>query len=113
MTSDEKIEITRGSGNIYRDFGYPDADVRQAKVLVAAQIIKILRTRKLTNREAERITGVSHSEFSRIKKPDLQRFTLDRLMTIAAKLAPEIDINLKIRFRPKRRDAKEQASVSL
>ncbi len=113
MTSDEAIEITRGSGNIYRDFGYPDADVRLAKDLLAAEIIKILRTRKLTNREAERISGVSHSEFSRIKKPDLKRFTLDRLMTIAAKLAPEIDINLKIRFRSKRQVAKEQAGLSL
>lgn len=112
MTSDEKLGITRGSGNIYRDFGLPDADLLQAKVLVAAQIIKILRVRKLTNRSAEQITGVNQSEFSRIKKPDLERFTLDRLMTIAAKLEPRLDIHLQIRSRPKRRRTKEQACLS-
>jgi hypothetical protein len=41
MANDD-MEIVRGGGNILRDFGYPDADVRQAKALLAAQIIKVL-----------------------------------------------------------------------
>jgi len=43
--------------------GYPDADVRQAKALMGAQIIKILDREKLSTRQAEARTGVPHSEF--------------------------------------------------
>ena len=35
-------ESVRGSGNIYRDFDVPDADVRQLKAALAAKIIKTL-----------------------------------------------------------------------
>ncbi len=30
--SDDDFELIRGSGNVYADFGYPDADVRLAKL---------------------------------------------------------------------------------
>ena len=34
------IARVRGSGNIYRDLSIPDADVRQLKAILAAEIIK-------------------------------------------------------------------------
>jgi hypothetical protein len=40
--SNEPDEIVRGSGNVFRDFGYPDADVRKAKAALGTQIMKIL-----------------------------------------------------------------------
>ena len=36
---------TRGSGNVYRDFHVPDADVRQLKAVLAAAIMKTLGSR--------------------------------------------------------------------
>lgn len=36
------IEVTRGSGNAYRDFNQPNADVLQLKAILAAEIIKAL-----------------------------------------------------------------------
>ena len=38
----EQIEFVRGSGNVFKDLGLPDADVRQTKVLLASKIIGIL-----------------------------------------------------------------------
>ncbi len=40
--SNDSIDTVRGSGNVYRDFGYPDAEIRQAKAILGAQIIRIL-----------------------------------------------------------------------
>ena len=71
--TDDSMEIVRGSGNVFRDFGYPDADVRQAKALLAAQIIKVLDAEALTTRQAEARTGIAHSEFVRIRKVNLAR----------------------------------------
>ena len=62
--SKDDFELVRGSGNIYRDFGRPDAGLEQARAITAAKIIRVLDERKLSTRDAEKLTGISHSEFS-------------------------------------------------
>ena len=78
----EKTEIVRGSGNIYRDLGRPDADVRQTKALMASEIVKILDKEKLSVRKAGELTKYNYADFSRIRNADLGRFTIDKLMMI-------------------------------
>jgi hypothetical protein len=53
MKNDD-MELVRGSGNIYRDFGRPNAGLEQARAIVAAKIINILDERKLSTRDAGR-----------------------------------------------------------
>ena len=93
------IEIEKGSGNVYRDLGYDDADLRQAKALMASQIIKILEAERLSTRAAEVRTGISHSEFARIRRVNLKRFTLDRLMIILRLLGQEVEVSVRVRKR--------------
>jgi predicted XRE-type DNA-binding protein len=95
----DEFELARGSGNVYRDFGRPNAGLEQARALVAAAIIRNLDARKLSTRDAEKLTGVSHSEFSRIRSAQLRRFTLDRMIAILGKLDPDIDVEVSIRTR--------------
>ena len=64
MTDNDDIEIVRGSGNVFRDFGYPDADVRQAKALLAAQVIKVLDAEELSTRQAEARPGLRTASLS-------------------------------------------------
>ena len=93
MNNDD-MELVRGSGNVYRDFDRPNAGLEQARAIVAAKIIGILDERKLSTRDAEKQTGVSHSEFSRIRNALLRRFTLDRMITILGKLDEEVEVNV-------------------
>ena len=95
----DDLELVRGSGNIFQDFGRQNAGVEQARALVAAEIIRALDERGLTTREAERLTGVSHSEFSRIRNANLTRFTLDRMISILGKLDEEVEVS--VAFRPR------------
>ena len=37
-----KLEVVRGSGNVFRDLGHPNADVEQFKAILAAEILKML-----------------------------------------------------------------------
>lgn len=106
--NEERAELVRGSGNVFRDFGYPDADVRQAKAIMGAQIIKILDREGLSTRQAEARTGISHSEFSRIRRASFSRFTIDRLMTILGRLGKQVRISVQVRARPQR----ERATVA-
>ena len=91
--------IVRGSGNVFRDFGYPDADVRQAKALMGAKIIKILHEAGLSTRQAEARTGVAHTEFSRIRRANFGRFTIDRLITILYHLGQEVEVSVNVQPR--------------
>lgn len=108
MTDDE-MELVRGSGNVFADFSYPDAGLRQARAIVAAQIIRTLDERHLSTREAERLTGVSHAEFSRIRNTQLRRFTLDRMITILGKLDQEVEVTVTFRSPRPNADMPQQA----
>jgi len=44
----EKLEVTRGSGNVFRDVGHKNADAEQFKAILAAEIIKALDRDRLT-----------------------------------------------------------------
>jgi predicted XRE-type DNA-binding protein len=94
--TDDDMEVVRGSGNVFRDFGYADADVRQAKALLAAQIIKVLDAEELSTRQAEAKTGIAHSEFVRIRNVNLARFTIDRLVTILGRLGQEVELTVTV-----------------
>jgi predicted XRE-type DNA-binding protein len=93
---DDDCDVIRSSGNLFPDFSYPDADMRQAKALLAAEIIKVLDDEGLSTRQAEARTGVAHSEFVRIRKVNLARFTFDQLVTILGRLGQEVEISVDV-----------------
>ena len=95
----EDSELVHGSGNVFQDFNRNDADLQQAKALMASEIIRILDGRHWTTRKAEEATGVSHADFSRIRRANLRRFTLDRLMTVLTLLGQEVEVSVNVRPR--------------
>jgi predicted XRE-type DNA-binding protein len=88
------LELVRGSGNVFRDFSRRNADLEQARAIVAAKIVRVLDKRKLSTRDAEKLTGIGHSEFSRIRNAQLRRFTLDRMIAILGRLDEDVEINV-------------------
>ena len=92
----DDTDIIRGSGNVFRDLGHPDADREQLRSLLAARIIGVLDERKLTVRAAQDVTGVAAADLSRIRKANLGRFSIDRLMTILAGLGLEVEVTVNI-----------------
>ena len=93
----EQLELIRGSGNIYRDLDIADADVRQLKAILAAEIIKALDREGLSVRGAQGRTGIAAADFSRIRNADLGRFTVDRLMSIINRLGSRVEVKIKVR----------------
>jgi predicted XRE-type DNA-binding protein len=93
----EKVEVVRGSGNVFRDLGRKNADAEQFKALLAAEIIKVLDRERLTVRAAHARTGIAAADFSRIRNADLGRFTVDRLMSILNRLGAQVEVKVKVR----------------
>ncbi len=76
--SDDDLELVRGSGNVFRDLGYPNPDAEQLRAILATEIIHVLDDRALSVRKAESLTGIAAADFSRIRQAKLRRFTIDR-----------------------------------
>src|SRR5436190_22771268 len=93
----EKPDVVRGSGNVYRDLGRPNADAEQMKAILAAEIIKALDRDELTVRAAQSRTGFAAADFSRIRNADLGRFTADRLVSILNRLGSRVEAKIRIR----------------
>jgi predicted XRE-type DNA-binding protein len=94
--SGEGFDVIRGSGNVFRDLGPKDADRERLRSLLAAEIIGVLNERKLTVREAHELTGIAAADFSRIRHVKLDRFTIDRLMSILARLGQNVEVSVNV-----------------
>ena len=93
----EKLEVTRGSGNVFRELRRENADVEQFKAILATEIIKALDRGHLSVRAAHSRTGIAAADFSRIRNADLGRFTADRLISILNRLGSRVDVKVRVR----------------
>ena len=95
-----ELEVVQGSGNVFRDLHAPNADVQQFKSILAAEIIKTLDREGLSVRAAQRRSGVPAADFSRIRNAALDRFTVDRLMSILNRLGSRIEVKVRVHRPP-------------
>lgn len=86
MTDEAAFELVDGTGNVFRDLGDPDAELKQIKAILAADIISALDESGFTVRKAGEATGFAAADFSRIRNANLGRFTIDRLLRIRTAL---------------------------
>lgn len=93
----EKLKVVRGSGNVFQNLGHKNADAEQFKAILAAEIIKALDREGLSVRAAHGRTGIAAADFSRIRNADLQRFTVDRLMSIINRLGSRVEVKVRVR----------------
>jgi len=93
----QKLELVRGSGNVFHDVGHKNADLKQFKAILAAEIIKALDRERLTVRAAHDRTGIAAADFSRIRNADLGRLTVDRLMSIINRLGSRVEVKVRVR----------------
>jgi predicted XRE-type DNA-binding protein len=104
----KELEVIRGSGNVYRDMGVPDADIRQLKAILAAEIIKTLDKERLSVRKAQSLTGIDAGDFSRVRNAKFQRVSVERLMAMINRLGSRIEVKVKLR----RAEAVHHASMA-
>jgi predicted XRE-type DNA-binding protein len=94
--------ITRGSGNVFADLGFPDAAERQAKLRLAYALNRVLDDRKLSEADAAKRLRLTQPKVSALRHYKLVGFSLERLMN----LLTAIDHDIEIMIRPKPRSRK-------
>ena len=95
--------ITRGTGNVFADLGYADADERQTKLRLAHAINGVVARRRLTQAAAAGKLGVNQPKVSALANYKLDGFSVERLMTFLTAL--DQDVEIVIRRKPRSRAA--------
>ena len=94
--SEDELELVSGSGNLWQDSGFADAEIRQAKADLAAAIIRVMDRKKLSAAKAGERTPFTAADFSRVRNADLGRFTIDRLIKMLMALDPRQGVKVAI-----------------
>jgi predicted XRE-type DNA-binding protein len=87
--------ITASSGNVFADFGLPQADELDTKVRLAVAINQVLAARQLTQATAATLLGINQLKVSALKNFKLEGFSVERLMGYLTVLGSDIEIRIK------------------
>ena len=83
-----------GSGSVFADLGFPDAEERTTQVALAVEILRILEERGLTQAAAAKLLGVNQPKVSALANYRLEGFSVERVMTFLTALGRDVEITI-------------------
>ncbi len=94
-------KITRGSGNVFADLGFADAEERQTKLRLAHAINEAIKKRDLKQAQAAKLLDATQPKISALAHYKLDGFSVERLMTFLTAL--DRDVHIVIKKKPRGR----------
>jgi len=95
VTDDADETISRGTGNVFADLGYADAEERQTKLRLAHVINGLIGRRRPTQAAAAEKLGINPPKVSALANNKLDGFSVERLMTFLTALDQDVEIVIK------------------
>lgn len=91
-TTEPKIVIERGSGNVFKDLGLPEPEAALTRADLSILIVQSIRRRGLTLVRAASLLGVRQSTVSNIMRGQLAGYSTDRLFRFLNALGHDVKI---------------------
>lgn len=91
----EEIPVVRGSGNVFADLGFEDAEELQMKAELTRQIYHRIKKLGLTQVQAGARLGIGQPDVSKLMSGRYTGFSVDRLLALLNALAVDVDIMLR------------------
>jgi predicted XRE-type DNA-binding protein len=91
----EGIEIHEGSGNVYADLGYPDAEEMLIKARLVAKIADIVRSKGLTQVQTAKILGLTQPKVSALLRGQFRGISERKLIECLTSLGRDVQIIVK------------------
>jgi predicted XRE-type DNA-binding protein len=82
-------EFYEGSGNVFADLGLEDADELYSRAKIGFEVWRILKERKLKQREIAQILGIAQSDTSLLMNCKFNRFSTEHFLGFLKKLDRE------------------------
>jgi predicted XRE-type DNA-binding protein len=102
VTNKDEIRIERSSGNVFADLRIPNPEAYLAKAELAAKILQIIRSRRMTQAAAGKLLGINQPKVSALLHGRLDGFSTDRLFRFLNVLGCDVQITIS-RPRPRAR----------
>lgn len=81
------IEAEDGSGNVFADLGLKDSDELLTRAQIGFCVYKIIKAKKLTQREIARLLGIAQPEVRHLMNGHYSTFTTDAPMLVQASMS--------------------------
>ena len=91
----DRVEVHRGSGNVFADLGLPDSDKLKIKTGLVIEIRKAMRNRGLTQQDAAKRMGISQPKVSDMLRGDFTNLSERKLMDCLTRLGYDIEIRVR------------------
>src|SRR3546814_7034577 len=82
--------IERGSGNVYADLGFTDAEEMLVKAQLVTKIGDIIKQRKLTQQQAAELVGMSQGRVSNMLRGHFHGISENKLIDCLTRLGREV-----------------------
>ena len=92
MTAETAVHDS--SGNVFAELGIEDSEEYMAKSALAAEILRIVQRRRLTQAEAARLLGIRQPKVSELLGGRLDGFATDRLLRFITRLGYDVHIRV-------------------
>jgi predicted XRE-type DNA-binding protein len=84
--------VERSSGNVFADLGLPDADELLLKAGLLAELLRLMKLRKLTQAKAAEMTGVAQPDLSNLLRGKLRGFSVERMMKMLTAFGRDVEV---------------------
>jgi predicted XRE-type DNA-binding protein len=93
----EKLQITSGSDNVFRDLGFPEAEAQNLLLRgdMVIHIRKVIDKLGITQAEAAKLAGITQPRMNDLIKNRNHKFTIDALVNVAANLGYSVQVKFK------------------
>ncbi len=90
-----KLKMTRGSGNVFQDVGFPQAEAEN--LMLRAQLMTRVRdaARGASQREAAKRFGITQPRLNDVLRGRIDKFSLDALVNMLAQAGMRVELRVK------------------
>lgn len=86
------IKIEEGSGNVYADLGFDDAEEMMVKAQLATKIGEIIKGRKWSQQRAADVLGIPQSKLSKMLRGQFRGISEAKMLDCLARLGRDVQI---------------------
>ena len=101
------MKIEQSSGNVFRDIGFgpKEAESLRLRAQLMVEVRRLIRARKLTQRAAAKLLGVTQPRISDLIRGKIDLFSIDTLVNMLARGGIRVELRISGTDRRRRAQA--------
>jgi len=101
------MKIEQSSGNVFRDIGFgpKEAESLRLRAQLMVEVRRLIRARKLTQRAAAKLLGVTQPRISDLIRGKIDLFSIDTLVNMLARSGMRVQLRISVLERRRRAQA--------